>query len=124
MARTIIISSAAELKSTVSDIMLLLEQTEGLSMERIYDIRLCLKEILSNSLVYSGSTSVELVYRFEKGSFRFSVTDNGVGFCHNKCTTCPDAYAESGRGIYIVRQLADEVIYNKKGTSVVVRFFY
>ncbi len=125
MAREIIISSVSELRETVADIMSMIDELEEINNEKEYDIRLCLRELLSNSLVYSGAGRVRLVYELSDGCFRFSVMDRGCGFDGKSAgRVCPDTMSESGRGIFLVRKLADDVRYNKKGTAVIVRFYY
>lgn len=120
----ITISSVPELRKSVSDIMMLVKQMNYFSDEREYDLRLCLRELLQNSLNYSGYSTVKLLYEATDDHFRFSVVDKGKGFSVNVCPTCPDVMSESGRGIFLVHELADFVRYNKKGTAVTVKFYY
>ncbi len=124
MTETIIISSASELRRTVADVMLRIREREELTTEKEYNIRLCLRELLSNSLIYSGCQRIKFVYELADNSFSFSVMDRGEGFHAENTTQCPDVYSEGGRGIFLVRKLADVVRYNKKGTAVIVRFYY
>lgn len=124
MTETIIISSASELRSTVAGVMRVIKEREELTTEKEYDIWVCLREILSNSLIYSGCGNIRFVYEVEDNCFSFSVMDKGEGFRADAEPECPDVYSENGRGIFLVRKLADVVRYNKKGTAVIVRFFY
>ena len=111
----ITISSVPELRKSVSDIMMLVKEMNYFSDEREYD---------QNSLNYSGYSTVKLLYEATNDYFRFSVVDKGKGFSVNVCPTCPDVMSESGRGIFLVHELADFVRYNKKGTAVTVKFYY
>ena len=121
---TVFISSITELRQTVSSVLLMLRGMECITDDREYDIHLCLRELLSNSFNYSGSSTIRLLYGFNDDHFRFSVVDKGTGFNVHKMPCCPDVMSEHGRGIFLVHQLADYVRYNKKGTAVTVKFFY
>ncbi len=124
MVKKTVITSSTEMKRTVEEVMLQIRQTGEADKQKEYDILMCLRELISNSLLYSGCGMTRLIYELSDESFSFSVIDEGGGFEHKNAGKCPAVESESGRGIYLVRMLATEVRYNKKGTAVYVRMDY
>lgn len=58
-------------------------------------------------------------------SFCFSVEDEGKGFDYNHLPdpTAPENIEkENGRGIFLMKQLADEVEFENNGTKVFIYF--
>jgi serine/threonine-protein kinase RsbW len=91
-------------------------------------IRLCLDEAIANAIIHGHnepmerpSRSVLVKYLIGPGKLMFVVEDSGEGFDYKNI---PDPTAEenllnvSGRGIFIMRKVMDEVIYNGKGNQV------
>ena len=89
------------------------------------NFRVGLSEALSNAMLYGNDRDpgkrvrVEVTIREEEVTAR--VTDQGSGFDH---TTVPDPTLPgnlskpSGRGIFLMRSLMDEVQFNEQGNSV------
>ena len=89
------------------------------------NFRVGLTEALSNAMLYGNDRDpgkrvrVEVTVRAEEVTAR--VTDQGAGFDH---ATVPDPTLpgnlskSSGRGIFLMRSLMDEVRFNEEGNSV------
>jgi serine/threonine-protein kinase RsbW len=85
-----------------------------------------------NNAIYHGNGSdpekwvnLALVYNAELKKISFIVKDEGPGFDY---TNLPDPTAPEnitmigGRGVFLIKQLADWVIFNDKGNSVELQF--
>jgi len=89
------------------------------------NFRVGLTEALSNAMLYGNahdpSKRVRVEVRLSNGAIHARVTDEGRGF--DPCTvpdpTCPENLMKSGgRGLFLMRQLLDEVHYNDLGNQV------
>jgi len=91
----------------------------------LFDIRLCVEEVVRNAIKHGNnddkSLKVLVNYWLEGARLIIEVEDEGKGFDLGKV---PDPTIEenimkgSGRGIYIVRRLMDEMEFNDKGNKV------
>jgi serine/threonine-protein kinase RsbW len=85
-----------------------------------------------NNAIYHGNNSipekfVELshVYDMELKKISFIVKDEGLGFDYNNLPdpTAPENVTMiGGRGVFLIKQLADWVIFNDEGNSVELQF--
>jgi serine/threonine-protein kinase RsbW len=99
--------------------------------EEVYaNVMACLNEACVNAIVHGNRLSPNLkVYLnlevFVDKKLVFTVTDEGEGFDYE---TLPDPTApenlekEAGRGVFIIRRLADQCIFNNKGNQVELHF--
>ena len=98
--------------------------------EEVYgNVLIAVTEAVNNAIVHgnqsSGNLLVDVGVYDESKSFLFEVKDHRNGFDH---VNLPDPTApeniekENGRGIYLMRHLADEVVYNDKGNEVAIVF--
>lgn len=86
-------------------------------MERIFDSRLVVYELLGNVLKHSNG----------KASLRYTITDGfvevkilaSVPYEPPKCPKCADVYAESGRGIFLVDSICHERVLTEDGVLIV-----
>ena len=90
-----------------------------------FDVRLCLEEALVNAIKYGNRQQKELLVdvdvEYDEAALRIRVEDQGSGFEPNKlpdCTQDGNQFENHGRGVYLMRQLMDEVKYNDKGNSL------
>jgi len=89
------------------------------------NFRVGLTEALTNAMLYGNahdpSTRVRVEVTLEDGRLEARVTDQGRGF---DPSTIPDPtepeniLKEGGRGLFLMRQLLDEVSYNDRGNQV------
>ena len=94
------------------------------------DIRLGLQEALVNAAKHGNSLdvqkSVEVKFKKHGKSYNWVVADQGPGFsppdsCYWPVETSqdlPEKSRECGRGIFILYQIFDEVLWHKNGTEL------
>ena len=89
------------------------------------NLRVGLTEALSNAMLYGNSDDpdkrVRVEVSVEHGAITARVTDQGYGFDPAAVPdpTAPENLLKTGgRGVFLMRQLLDEVRYNDEGNSV------
>jgi serine/threonine-protein kinase RsbW len=91
-------------------------------------VRLALDEAINNAIIHGHGepldhavTNLRLKYSIGPARMIFTVEDTGDGFDHRNL---PDPTADenllniNGRGIYIMRTIMDDVVFNEKGNRV------
>ena len=91
----------------------------------LLNFRVGLTEALSNAMLYGNQEDPEKVVRVElwveAGDLRIQVTDQGAGFDPARIEdprTPKNLNKVGGRGIFIMRELMDEVHFNAAGNSI------
>lgn len=89
----------------------------------------CLNEVVTNAIVHGNKLDPEkiVIVNVEVDPRRatWTITDEGEGFDYNNL---PDPTAEenleslTGRGVFIIKHLADQVVFNTKGNEVELLF--
>lgn len=100
----------------------------GLSGSRArLNLRVAVGEALSNAVLYGNrqdpDKTVRVAARFSAGAVRVSVADEGEGFDPEDVgdPTLPENRGRSsGRGLFLLRTLMDEVRYNDVGNRVIL----
>jgi serine/threonine-protein kinase RsbW len=94
------------------------------------NVLIAVTESVNNAIVHGNkadsSKEVHLTLRVEDNRISFIVRDEGEGFDHRKLPdpTAPEALeTEGGRGIFLIRCLADEVKFEDQGRSVMMVFY-
>lgn len=92
-----------------------------------FRLEVVLAEAIANAIVRGNrqdpEKSVQVAVRLRGPDIRIEVTDEGDGF---DPATVPDPVTpmrildESGRGIFLIRHLADQVAFNERGNSICV----
>jgi len=90
-----------------------------------FDLRLCFEEILINAIKHGNKlkkdVSARVIINIDGDRIQVIVTDQGPGFDYKELrdpTTEDNIRAYSGRGVYLVKHLMDELKYNEKGNRV------
>ena len=104
-------------------------QRVSLEEDNYGNVLIAVTEAVNNAIIHGNqldtSKNVEIGFFDDDVAFGFEVTDLGKGF---DFINLPDPTApeniekENGRGVFLMRNLADEVIYNDLGNSVSVIF--
>jgi serine/threonine-protein kinase RsbW len=94
----------------------------------LFWIRLALDEAINNAIIHGHSetldkyeTEFRIKYSIGPGRIIITIEDRGEGFDHRNL---PDPTADenllsiNGRGIYIMRKVMDEVVFNERGNQV------
>lgn len=102
----------------------------GLDDDLYGNVLIAVTEAVNNAILHGAPNGSDKEVRFEvslnEKEIRFSVSDDGPGFDY---TGLPDPTApenlekEFGRGVFLMRSLADEVEYNESGNKVDIVFF-
>ena len=101
----------------------------GCAEGKEHAIELAVQEALANAVIHgcaedpSRSVQVSVACDEERGML-IVVRDPGPGFDPREVPspiTGQNLYADSGRGIYLINQLMDEVHYSKGGTEIWMR---
>lgn len=90
----------------------------------------CLNEVTNNAIIHGNKLDpAKKVYVnaevTDNKRIIWTVTDEGNGFDYAQLPdpTAPDNLENlTGRGVFIVRQLADQCIFNQKGNTVEMHF--
>jgi serine/threonine-protein kinase RsbW len=124
--RISISSDLGHIKHAVDKIKNILEQI-GTDESDIFDIRLCLEEALINAIKYGNkfdkTKKVHIDFSYKDSKATLSVEDSGKGFDLN---SVPDPTLEknilrgSGRGVFLIKHLMDELKANKEGNRLIM----
>jgi serine/threonine-protein kinase RsbW len=93
------------------------------------NVLIAVTEAVNNAILHGNKNDVSLnvgVNVFDAPvSFCFNVSDTGNGFDYDSLPdpTAPENIEkENGRGVFLMRNLADDVVYNETGNQVFVYF--
>jgi serine/threonine-protein kinase RsbW len=93
--------------------------------EARFIVRVVLCEALANAILYGNrldtSKSVEIRVQLDEEHLRLQVTDQGDGFDPTDMPDPTDVAAidsERGRGLFLIRNLVDEVHFNERGNGI------
>jgi len=83
-------------------------------------------EAIENAIVHGNkndsSREVKIKFEFRPGKLIFRIADQGKGFDYQNVTDPTeveeDELKEAGRGLFVMRLLADNVEYNERGNEV------
>lgn len=97
----------------------------GAKKDDNFDIKLCVEEAVRNAIVHGNRSDkklpVKISYWMKDGRINIEVEDRGNGFDHKRIpdpTKGENISRNSGRGVYLIRKLMDEVEYNDIGNKV------
>ena len=101
----------------------------NLSPDRQCDILVSLTEAITNAIVHGNckeaNKTVKVRMKQEKGMLALRVSDEGGGFDFTNLPdpTLPENICKcGGRGVYLMRQLADNIRFYNNGSTVEMRF--
>ncbi|MDP3467138.1 MAG: ATP-binding protein [Daejeonella sp.] len=100
------------------------------SDELYANVLTCLSEAVINAIVHGNRENLDKkVYInlevIEEKRLIFTISDEGEGFDFNNIPdpTAPDNIEKlSGRGVFIIKKLADQCIFNSKGNELELHF--
>lgn len=103
----------------------------GLSSNQSHDILLCLTEAVINGIkhgnAYNPRKKVSIRCQCISDRLKVTVTDEGQGFDFSKIpdpTQGRNLLEPGGRGVHIMRHLADNFVYEEDGRTVQMQFNY
>jgi serine/threonine-protein kinase RsbW len=119
------------IEGAVEFVLLRCEPCEEISRRLRFNFRVSLAEALANAMLYGNAGDprkrVRVEITMDPDRVRARITDQGPGFDPNRVPdpTAPEHVDRPcGRGIFLMRQLMDEVHFNERGNAVtlVLRF--
>jgi len=129
-----VIHSLSVARTTIKKMISSLEKCFVLDEENEYRIRLILNELISNGYVHGNRMQEDkLVHIYMKVGYpdqvTFLIIDEGDGFdyrsklkcCEEKETIDLDCLLEGGRGLKLVKSMANVLMFNRKGNKVLVK---
>lgn len=104
-------------------------QSVGVHEDVYGNVLIAVTEAVNNAIIHGNKfmkdVPVDLRVFDDSDSFCFLVSDKGPGFDHKNLPdpTAPENLEkENGRGVFLMRNLADEVAFNDSGNEVTVLF--
>ena len=107
-----------------------LRNRHNLNEETFANVLVCLSEAVNNAIVHGNKEdenkkiyiNLEIV---EGKRLIFTISDEGDGFDYNNLPdpTAPENLENyTGRGVFIIKKLADQCIFNTKGNELELHF--
>ena len=127
---TLQLASKLESITTVENFIDNLSEKYNFSEETYANVLTCLSEAVINAIVHGNkldeSKKVYLNLEvIENKRLIFTIADEGDGFDYNNLPdpTAPENLENySGRGVYIIKKLADQCIFNSLGNELELHF--
>lgn len=101
----------------------------GINQDNYGKILIAVLEAVNNAIVHGNKSDikkqVEIDFNLDRKNLLVLITDEGNGFKPDEIPdpTKPENLEElSGRGVFIMSKLADEIKFNNKGNSVELKF--
>ena len=102
---------------------------EGINQENYGKILIATLEAVNNAILHGNKSDknkhVDIEILLNENKMVITVTDEGRGFKPREVpdpTKPENIEAMNGRGIFLMKKLADEIQFNKKGNSVKLTF--
>lgn len=118
-------SSVSYVRDAVAEIVDACERLAFAGSRATLNLRVALGEALANAILYGnqedGEKRVRVAAEFQAGSAKVTIEDEGEGFDPETVgdPTRPENRDRSnGRGLFLLRALADEVRFNERGNAV------
>lgn len=94
------------------------------------NIMIAVTESVNNAILHGNKSdktkSVRLMLSFEETSIKFQISDEGAGFDYENLPdpTSPENLEKpGGRGIFLMKHLSDEVVFQNEGKDVELSFY-
>ena len=127
---TLQLPSKIESITTVENFVDNLKEEYQLGDDTYANMLTCLSEATINAIIHGNkqeeSKKVYINVEVQSGKrVQFTVADEGEGFDYNKLPdpTAPENLENlTGRGVFIIKHLADQCIFNLKGNEIELHF--
>ena len=117
--------SITQLEALIEDIA----DKYSISEDTFANMMTCLNEAVINAIIHGNKLDPDkMVFvnaEVEPKRVIWTVADEGDGFDYNNLAdpTAPERLEElTGRGVFIIKQLADQYVYNSKGNEIELHF--
>ena len=99
--------------------------------EELYgNVLIAVTEAVNNAIIHGNQLNENALISIQvlkkDADFCFVVSDNGAGFDYNNLPdpTAPENIEkENGRGVFLMKSLADDVAFNDSGNEVTIYFY-
>lgn len=124
----VIITKKSNPEFVVERMVVSLCEEMNINDEKFGNILLAVTEAVDNAIEHGNQNSpekaVELTYRTTPVDVTFTVADQGRGFDPAVVSdpTIPTNQAEKGRGLFVMKHLADKITFEENGKKVVLSF--
>ena len=118
--------------NSLADVEILIDKVcsnLGVQEEAYGNVLIAVTEAVNNAIQHGNAFSSELLVKVAVGDksdeFCFTIKDGGKGFDFDALPdpTAPEnMLKENGRGIFLMRNLADDVVYEEPGNEVSIYF--
>lgn len=130
MKKITINSNLKEIEETMEFILELVKPFDVVE-EVVFDLKLIMSEILVNAMSHGNlddpSKKIHITYRLENDRINMTVEDEGEGFDYDNVADplLPENLSKSsGRGIFLIRHLAQYVSFNDRGNAITFEKFF
>ena len=90
------------------------------------NILIAITEAVENAIRHGNgcdsSKNVEILFEYDNTGLKFTVHDEGKGFNFNNIPDPTEINGNAGRGIYLIKTLADNVSFSDNGSSLEIGF--
>ncbi|MBF0530139.1 MAG: ATP-binding protein [Deltaproteobacteria bacterium] len=92
----------------------------------VFDFRLIIREALLNAVMHGNhlraDKHVDFRIKIDPEAVYIRIIDEGRGFDWNSALNGdPDSMGQSGRGLVIMKEYAQQIIYNQKGNDITLK---
>ncbi len=110
-----------------------IEKLAGLNSDQAFDVRVILSELLQNAIRHGCTIKHQKVYMnvciSDRDMLSITIQDHGNGFDvikvledEQKRQVCDRSdLTESGRGLQIIKNLCDDMVFSQKGNRITIR---
>ena len=130
MRKTVKFASELQNIAKAEEVLDKISQTIEIDEPFYGTILLVLSEAINNAIVHGNKLNpnkkVTLSYKINKNVLEFEIEDEGEGFDPDSIPdpTAPENIEkEAGRGIFIIKNLCDEVEFQKNGSKLKLKFY-
>ena len=104
-------------------------QTVGVQEDAFGNVLIAVTEAVNNAISHGNdqdnTLKIDVAVGDASDAFCFKIKDQGKGFDYNNLPdpTAPEnILKENGRGIFLMKNLSDEVSFNEAGNEVIIYF--
>jgi len=122
-------SSVIENLSVVENMVDTISKKQIINEEMIGNVMVCVTEAVTNAIEHGNKNdknkNIYLNYKQTDNKLIFKIKDEGNGFDYKNIPdpTLPENIEkEDGRGIFLIKNLADELEFNDNGSEIVFKF--
>ena len=127
--KTLNIESRPESISMVEKLIDDLREEHNIHEDAYGNILVAVTEAVNNAIghgnKYDPNRKVKITYELEDGTISFVINDEGPGFDYYNLPdpTAPENLEKpTGRGVFLMKHLADQIIFSENGSTVELYF--